>query len=310
MKIQNIFALIVTLVGFAACTSESELPNTPENGELVPVTINLGSLQTRSSVDLEAEEGVIKNAVIAIFEKSSGTPSAAPIVLENGATTGSTRVPLTVSNAYAFVNVSEEDIENLVNLAGNENLFKSYSVQKQLTQNANDLPKFGALEFTPTESGTVIIPVNQLTARVEVMVDVKVIKDEEEISNEGFSFAKSNLSWDNMSFNTENASTTGIDPNGGHFTTTINGNTYNTLNRAYSYPGATPTISLDGIVSAEGFSGVNSNLSYTFAKELVKDNVYIVRFVVTVDMSTPVTPTISYEVLAMETVSIDVPAFN
>ena len=50
MKLQNIFALIVTLIGFAACTSESELLDTPvENSDLVPVTISLGSIQTKAS---------------------------------------------------------------------------------------------------------------------------------------------------------------------------------------------------------------------------------------------------------------------
>lgn len=306
MKIQNIFALIVTLVGFAACTSESELPNTPENGELVPVTINLGSLQTKS-VDLAEAEGTIQNAVVAIFD-SKGIPTVAPLVL-SGSTSSETRLPLIRSNAYAFVNVSQEDIDALTAIS-NEAEFKAYQIKKELSQNAVSLPKYGELTgFIPEAS--ISIEVKQLTARVEVMVDVKVIKDRVEISNEGFSFAKNSVSWNNMNFNNnELTSTDGINPVSGYFTTTINGRTYNTLNRAYSYPGATPTISLEGIVSAEGFSGVNSNLSYTFAKELVKDNVYVVRFVVTVDMSTPVTPTISYEVLAMETVSIDVPAFN
>ena len=110
MKLQNIFALIVTLIGFAACTSESELLDTPvENSDLVPVTISLGSIQTKASVDLDAQEGNIENAVIGIFD-SKGIPTTAPIVLKNGANTGTTRLPLVKSNAYAFVNISDEDI--------------------------------------------------------------------------------------------------------------------------------------------------------------------------------------------------------
>ena len=94
MKLQNIFALIVTLIGFAACTSESELLDTPvENSDLVPVTISLGSIQTKASVDLDAQEGNIENAVIGIFD-SKGIPTTAPIVLKNGTNTGTTRLPL------------------------------------------------------------------------------------------------------------------------------------------------------------------------------------------------------------------------
>ena len=87
---------------YTSCTSESELLDTPvENSDLVPVTISLGSIQTKASVDLDAQEGNIENAVIGIFD-SKGIPTTAPIVLKNGANTGTTRLPLVKSNAYAF----------------------------------------------------------------------------------------------------------------------------------------------------------------------------------------------------------------
>lgn len=302
MKIQNIFALIVTLVGFAACTSESELPNTPENGELVPVTINLGSLQTRSSVDLDGQEGVIKNAVIAIFEKSSGTPSAAPIVLENGETTGSTRVPLTASNAYAFVNVSEEDIENLVNLAGDESRFKNYSVQKQLTQNANELPKFGALEFTPKEGGKVVIPVNQLTARLDVSVKVVVVEDKKDVTSENSDITLTDAAvvWSNINDNAS-ASTNGND---GSFTTTID-QSYNVINRAYSYAGATPTLSLKGKLNGNEYSR-----DFKIDTPLKADNVYVILMTLKYDKVTKTTISLNYEVVAAQSIEVNVPTFE
>ena len=100
MKLQNIFALIVTLIGFAACTSESELLDTAVNDDLVPVTISLGSIQTKASVGLGTDEGTVQNAVIGIFD-SKGIPTITPIVLESG-NSELIRIPLVKSNAYAF----------------------------------------------------------------------------------------------------------------------------------------------------------------------------------------------------------------
>lgn len=308
MKLQNIFALIVTLIGFAACTSESELLDTPvENSDLVPVTISLGSIQTKASVGLDTDEGTIQNAVIGIFD-SNGIPTVAPIVLTSS-TNGTTRLPLVKSNAYAFVNVSDADIEALKNFSS-MNEFKSYAITKQLTQVAASLPKFGEkTNFTPTANGNIEIPVHQLTARVEAMVEIKVVQDGKDISNPGLSFSKNSLSWTNMSFKSTGTQTNGND---GSFTTTINGTTYTTLNRAYTYPEATPTIELTGSVGGniDGFIGKQVSWSYTFPESLVKDNVYLVRFIVKVDITQPANPTFTYEVIPMTKVDINVPSFN
>lgn len=304
MKLQNIFALIVTLIGFAACTSESELLDTPvENSDLVPVTISLGSIQTKASVGLDENEGTIQNAVIGIFD-SNGIPTVAPMVLTGNE--GSTRLPLVKSNAYAFVNVSEADIAALKAIS-NEDDFKSYTVKKALTQEAASLPKSGQkLAFTPSKD--ISIDVRQLTARVETMVEIKVVQDGKDIVNPGLSFSKNSLSWTNMSFKSTDTQTNGND---GPFTTTI-GTTYTTLNRAYTYPEATPTIELTGSVGGniDGFIGKQVSWSYTFPESLVKDNVYLVRFIVKVDITQPANPTFTYEVIPMTKVDINVPSFN
>jgi len=307
MKLQNIFALIVTLIGFAACTSESELLDTPvENSDLVPVTISLGSIQTKASVDLDAQEGNIENAVIGIFD-SNGIPTVAPIVLTSS-TNGTTRLPLVKSNAYAFVNVSDADIEALKNFSS-MNDFRNYAITKQLTQVAAELPKFGGkTNFTPTANGNIEIPVHQLTARVETMVEIKVVQNGKDISNPGLSFSKNSLSWTNMSFKSTGTQTNGND---GPFTTTI-GTTYTTLNRAYTYPEAKPTIELAGSVEGniDGFSGKQISCSYTFPESLKADNVYLVKFNVKVDITQPANPTFVYEVIPMAIEEIDVPSFN
>ena len=304
MKLQNIFALIVTLIGFAACTSESELLDTPvENSDLVPVTISLGSIQTKASVGLDENEGTIQNAVIGIFD-SNGIPIVAPMVLTGNE--GSTRLPLVKSNAYAFVNVSEADIAALKAIS-NEDDFKSYTVKKALTQEAASLPKSGQkLAFTPSKD--ISIDVRQLTARVDTMVEIKVVQDGKDIVNPGLSFSKNSLSWTNMSFKSTDTQTNGND---GPFTTAI-GTTYTTLNRAYTYPEATPTIELVGSVGGniDGFIGKQVSWSYTFPESLVKDNVYLVRFIVKVDITQPANPTFTYEVIPMTKVDINVPSFN
>lgn len=308
MKLQNIFALIVTLIGFAACTSESELPDTPVSGELVPVTISLGSLQTKASVDLDIDEGTIQNAVIGIFD-SKGIPTVAPIVL-NSTASGTTRLPLIKSNAYAFVNVSEKDIENLQAIS-NEEAFKNYQITKTLTQDAAALPKYGKKRaFTPTANGNIAIDVHQMTARLETMVDLKVYRNGTEIENPGLSFSMPNVSWTNMSF--QSAAGTQTDGLKGSFTTTINGTPYTTLNRAYTYPEAKPTVSLAGSVNGkvDGFNGKQVSLSYTFPDFLDADNVYLVRFIVKVDITQPANPRLTYEVIPMSKVEIEVPSFD
>lgn len=308
MKLQNIFALIVTLIGFAACTSESELPDTLVNGDLVPVTISLGSMQTKASVGLDKNEGAIQNAVIAIFD-SKGIPTIAPIVLSKGQNSGTTRLPLVKSNAYAFVNVSDADIEAL-KACGSEDAFKGYTIEKELTQEASDLPKFGKnVDFTPAAGGTFEIPVNQLTARVEAMVDIKVFQDGQEISNSDLSFSKNSLLWKDMSFKSGDTQTSGY---GDEFTTTIDGKEYKTLNRAYTYSGVKPTIELSGTIIGEkdGFDGMSSSFTYTFKEDVKADNVYIVRFIAKVDITDKVNPTLTYEVVNEAPINVDVPSFK
>lgn len=295
MKLQNIFALIVTLIGFAACTSESELSDTPINDELVPVTISLGSLQAKASVGLENGEGTIQNAVIGIFD-SKGIPTVAPIELSGGSTSGQVRLPLALSSAYAFVNVSAEDIAAL-KAAGSEAAFKNYAIKKQLTQDATALPKFGKnTQFTPTANGMFEIPVNQLAARLDVRVSVELTANGQSIDA---SFVKESLVWSNIIAGS--SSTSGND---GNFTTTINNVTYgNVINRTYSYPGATPTIALAGKIN-----GVEKSFSYTFDKPLVKDNVYLLNVEIKGDVSKTIT--IEYQMVSMESVNVDVPEFS
>lgn len=307
MKLQNIFALIVTWIGFAACTSESELPDTAVNGDLVPVTISLGSIQTKAPVGLDTGEGTIKNAVIGIFD-SKGIPTVAPLILN--ANSGTTRLPLVKSNAYAFVNVSDADMVALKAI-GSEEAFKKYAIKKTLTQDATSLPKYGEkLDLNLKGSNANIsIDVHQLTARVEAMVDIKVVRDGAEIPNTGLSFSKSSLSWDAMSLQSSGLQTDGIN---GTFTTTINGTAYTTLNRAYTYPGAMPAIALGGSVvgEMEGFNSKEVSLSYAFPESLAGDHVYLVRFIVKVDISQPANPTFTYVVVNESAVNVDVPSYD
>lgn len=300
MKLQNIFALIVTLIGFAACTSESELLDTPvENSDLVPVTISLGSMQTKASVDLVTDEGTIQNAVIGIFD-SKGIPTVAPIVLTSS-TNGTTRLPLVKSNAYAFVNVSDADIEALKNFSS-MNDFRNYAITKQLTQVAAELPKFGGkTNFTPTANGNIEIPVHQLTARLDVNVSVELTENNQPVTD--VVFVPTKLEWSGIA-----AASTTTNGNNGQFTTIINGETYNqVINRTYSYPGVKPTLSLQGTI---GEGGERKSYAYTFNNALEKDNVYLLNVKVKGDLSSPATVTIEYQLVDMGEVKVDVPAFN
>lgn len=299
MKLQNIFALIVTLIGFAACTSESELPDTLVNGDLVPVTISLGSIQTKASVGLDGDEGAIQNAVIAIFD-SKGIPTIAPIVLSNGQNSGTTRLPLVKSNAYAFVNVSDEDIAAL-EACGSEDAFKGYTIKKELTQKASDLPKFGKkVNFTPTDGGTFEIPVNQLTARLDVRVSVELTENGASVAAD---FQQESLTWANIETKSSFSSTTG---NKGPFSTTINGITYdNVINRAYSYPGVKPSLALTGTVNGE-----QKTFSFTFNEALEKDNVYLLNVKIKGELSKPATVSFEYQLVDMGTEKVDVPDFE
>lgn len=297
MKLQNIFALIVTLIGFAACTSESELLDTPvENSDLVPVTISLGSIQTKASVGLDTDEGTIQNAVIGIFD-SNGIPTVAPMVLTGKE--GSTRLPLVKSNAYAFVNVSEADIAALKAIS-NEDDFKSYTVKKALAQDAASLPKYGQkLAFTP--SNNISIDVRQLTARLDVNVSVELTENNQPVTD--VVFVPTKLEWSGI-----DAASTTTNGNNGQFTTIINGETYNqVINRTYSYPGVKPTLSLQGTI---GEGGESKSYAYTFNNALEKDNVYLLNVKVKGDLSSPATVTIEYQLVDMGEVKVDVPAFN
>lgn len=296
MKLQNIFALIVTLIGFAACTSESELPDTPVSGDLVPVTISLGSIQTKAGVGLDTDEDAIQNAVIGIFD-SKGIPTVAPIVLNN-MSTGTTRLPLIKSRAYAFVNVSDADIEAL-KTKSNADDFMGYEITKALTQDASELPKFGMLEeFTPEKDKSFTIPVNQMTARLDVNVSVELTENGQPVTA---SFVKETLQWAGIA-----AEATTTNGNDGDFTTTINKITYdNVINRTYSYPGATPTLTLSGKVGDQ-----NKSFSYTFAQGLKADNVYLLNVTIKGDISKPSTVIFDYQLVSMETLKVDVPAFE
>lgn len=300
MKLQNIFALIVTLISFAACTSESELPDTSvSGGDLVPVTISLGSLQTKASVDLDTNEGTIQNAVIGIFD-SKGIPTVAPIVLNNGATSGTTRLPLIKSNAYAFVNVSDADIAALKAIS-NEEAFKNYAITKALTQDAAALPKYGKkTDFTPRANEQIAISVHQMTARLDVSVEV-IVKGQDGTSND-LGFDKNSLSWTNISNKTANTTVNGND---GTFTTTINGKNYDVINRTYSYPGAMPTINLTGKVD-----GKEINRSYTFKEGLAADNVYVILMKMIIDQNSETEVSFDYEIISKPSVNIDVPSFD
>ena len=304
MKLQNIFALIVTLIGFAACTSESELLDTPvENSDLVPVTISLGSIQTKASVDLDAQEGNIENAVIGIFD-SKGIPTTAPIVLKNGANTGTTRLPLVKSNAYAFVNISDEDIVALQAISS-EVEFKEYGIKKLLTQNAAALPKYGTnTNFTPTENGNIAIDVHQLTARLDVSVNVIVTENGEgdvTAQHPEIALSEASVSWTNILYKDQNT-TSGID---GSFTTNIAGTSYNVINRAYSYPGARPTLSLKGKVNGKDFTR-----THTMKDALDADNVYLLKATVKYDLTTKTVTDFTYEIVKASPVEVNVPSFN
>lgn len=302
MKLQNIFALIVTLIGFAACTSESELLDTAVNDDLVPVTISLGSMQTKASVGLDTDEGTIQNAIIGIFD-SNGIPTVAPIVLgkENSKTT---RLPLVKSNAYAFVNVSAADIDALKNISS-MNEFKDYAITKQLTQVAASLPKYGAeTNFTPTENGNIAIDVHQLTARLDVSVNVIVTENGEgdvTAQHPEIELSKSSVSWTKISDKNENI-TSGID---GSFTTEIGGANYNVINRAYSYPGTMPVLSLQGEVNGKDFTR-----THTMKDALEADNVYLLRATVKYDLVTKTVTDFTYEVVKASSVDVNVPSFN
>lgn len=303
MKLQNIFALIVTLIGFAACTSESELLDTAVNDDLVPVTISLGSIQTKASVGLDTDEGTIQNAVIGIFD-SKGIPTTAPIVLKNGANTGTTRLPLVKSNAYAFVNISDEDI-NALQMISSEAEFNTYVIKKKLTQNAAALPKYGAeTNFTPTENGNIAIDVHQLTARLDVSVNVIVTENGEgdvTAQHPEIVLSKSSVSWTKISDKNENI-TSGID---GSFTTEIGGANYNVINRAYSYPGTMPVLSLQGEVNGKDFTR-----THTMKDALEADNVYLLRATVKYDLVTKTVTDFTYEVVKASSVDVNVPSFN
>lgn len=303
MKLQNIFALIVTLIGLAACTSESELLDTPvENSDLVPVKISLGSIQTKaSSVGLDTDEGTIQNAVIGIFD-SKGIPTVTPIVL-NGSNNGITRLPLVESNAYAFVNVSETDIIALKNISS-MNDFKNYAITKQLTQVAAALPKFGEnTNFTPTANGNIEIPVKQLTARLDLSVKVVVMENGKEVTEDHseIQFIKNTLSWSDILDKADGTA----DGNDGSFTTNINGHNYSVINRAYSYPGAKPTLSLTGTVDGNDYVR-----NFTIENELKADHVYVILMKATVNLNTEVTVSFDYEIIDKEPVEITVPDFN
>lgn len=302
MKLQNIFALIVTLIGFAACTSESELPDTPVSGDLVPVTISLGSIQTKAPVGLDTDEGTIQNAVIGIFD-SKGIPTVAPIVLDR-TSTGTTRLPLIKSRAYAFVNVSAADIEALKKI-GSEDAFKAYKIQKQLSQKASELPKYGMLgTFTPEKNKSFTIPVYQMTARLDVSVEVIVKENAADVTLEhpDIVFSKTSLSWDNILNKTGVTTVLGND---GTFTTEIDGKKYDVINRTYSYPGAKPTINLTGSVN-----GKEINRSYTFKDDLAADNVYVILMKMIVDLNSETEVSFSYEIITKEPVEIKVPDFK
>lgn len=304
MKLQNIFALIVTLIGFAACTSESELSDTPVSGELVPVTISLGSIQTKAPVNLDKDTGEdkIQNAVIGIFD-SKGIPTVAPIVLSDGSTSGTVRLPLVQSSAYAFVNVSDADIAALKAI-GSKEAFEQYTIEKELTQKAAALPKSGKkVNFTPKAGDTFEIPVNQLTARLDVSVEVIVMENEQDVTNQHpeIQFTKSSLSWTNISNKTTN---TTVEGNSGPFTTTIDKD-YNVINRAYSYPGAMPTLSLTGTIDGKVY-----DRSYTFGSGLSADHVYVVLMKATVHLNTEITVSFTYEIIEKDPVTVNVPSFD
>lgn len=298
MKLQNIFALIVTLIGFAACTSESELPDTLVNGDLVPVTISLGSMQTKASVGLDTDEGTIQNAVIAIFD-NKGIPTIAPIVLK-GQNSGTTRLPLVKSNAYAFVNVSDEDIAALKTIS-DETEFRNYTIKKALTQDASELPKCGEKKsFTPKANEDITITVNQLTARLDVRVSVELTENGASVAAD---FQQESLAWANIETKSSFSSTTG---NKGQFTTTINGITYdNVINRAYSYPGVKPSLALTGTVNGE-----QKTFSFTFNEALEKDNVYLLNVKLKGELSKPATVSFEYQLVDMGTEKVDVPDFE
>lgn len=302
MKLQNIFALIVTLIGFAACTSESELPDTPVSGDLVPVTISLGSIQTKAGVGLDTDEDAIQNAVIGIFD-SKGIPTVAPIVLD-GTSSGTTRLPLIKSNAYAFVNVSDADIEALKAISSEDD-FKAYQIKKQLSQKASELPKFGELkQFTPKENQNFTISVNQMTARLDVSVEVIVKENNVDVTSKHpeIEFSKTFLSWENIS---NKAGVTTVSGNDGIFTTKINEKEYNVINRTYSYPGATPTINLKG-----NLNGKEYNRNYKLKDGLQADHVYVILMKMIVDLNSETNVSFEYEIITKEPVEIKVPDFK
>lgn len=303
MKLQNIFALVVTLIGFAACSSESELPDTVVSGDLVPVTISLGSMQqTKASVGLDTDEELIQNAVIGIFD-SKGIPTTAPIVIRNGASS-TTRLPLVRSNAYAFVNVSDEDITALQAIS-TEAAFKNYAITKKLTQEARALPKYGTkMNFTPTAYGNIAIDVHQSTARLDVSVRVVVTENgagDVTDSHPEITLSESYFLWFHIldKFDNSGVGTDGL------FTTNIGGTDYHVTNRTYSYPGAKPTLQWNGKIDGKDFSS-----KYEMKNALEADNVYLLILTVKYDLVTKTVADFTYEVVSAPTAEVNVPSFQ
>jgi len=197
------------------------------------------------------------------------------------------------------VNVSEDDIAAL-QAFGSEDAFKGYAITKGLTQEASALPKFGKkVNFTPTAGGTFEIPVNQLTARLDVRVSVELTENGASVAVD---FQQESLAWANIETKSSFSSTTG---NEGPFTTTINGITYdNVINRAYSYPGAKPSLALTGTVNGE-----QKTFSFTFNEALEKDNVYLLNVKIKGELSKPATVSFEYQLVDMGTETVDVPDF-
>lgn len=288
------------LIGFVACTSESELLDAPVNGDLVSITINLGSLQTKASVGLDTDEGKIENAVIGIFD-TKGLPTIAPVIL-NGES-GNMRIPLKPSNAYAFVNVSDEDIDAL-RAIGNAADFENYDLKKKLKQVARELPKYGSkLNFTPEEGKEFKIEVHQLTARLDVAV--KIMEDGQDLTNtfppDEFPFMASSVAWSNINDNGYG----NVGNESGTFATTIGSSTYHVINRAYSYAGTNPTLALKGEMN-----GKDCNYGYTFALEdgLEADHVYVM--LVTITVKKDIVISLEYAIIKAASIDVKVPDFD
>ncbi len=91
----------------------------------------------------------------------------------------------------------------------------------------------------------------------------------------------------------ESSSTSGND---GNFTTIINSVTYdNVINRTYSYPGVTPSITLVGTINGEKKIFFLTLLIVLWKK----DNVYLLNVKMKGDVSKPVTITVDYQMVNM-----------